>query len=1245
MTEILKNYLDGLAAKHHQPFYIERRFRTVDEWLKWSSHDWRGHSYGHEPQLNAVLNNRRVLILGEPGAGKSTVAHAAVAFAISRGWVPAFVDLRSYDGDLHATIDRAMTPEVSNAVSADSSLSRMLILDGFDEIPTNRIEAFVNDFRNLEQEPQTRVLLTSRQAFYMNRRGLFTFPPTAFYLLDLENTDVDRFIANAEVERDRFRAAAAEAQLSFELANPFALTMFLRLFKDTGTLGTSKSHAVGYVVDATLQSNPTSDPQTDIQALRMLALAMETAAKNELTEDEAREVLVKTLHHEADEAKAFLDELSRSILIRTQNGYAFQMRSYGEYLAAKELADGTELERLLEPMFLGESREPQDSWRNAVSYLVEQSTAARKYFIRDYPDWLLTSSPTLFKPVQKNQIVRRIIKRLHENQEYLLHHPLIRAFHLGRFLTPETVAELRDSLLSEDDVTVANAVLALGAYGDRDSADAAFRLGLDSTRSIYIRHSALSALQRIGSPSMIPELLNIPDWNESSVTIRIDAASALMDDQHTKMVLQALGQTDTLMSAAFDRFRDLTTPQEIMAVVDGLLEMPEEAIRGRLHAYLDPVWTKLVELWNPDWAPRIAALLDHSTDDEGINDVSDKLAKALFTLPDRGAAVGQRLLQNALGEGRALRGFPRAVPQLISLDDVLGVVALGEPNAQEMLSYLRAFGAQDVREFLFSLRPANPQAEAEHEREVSAWQRKQKAAEAKQEHWRDAALKSEDAEAVVDALARLEEGQWPALPAERVALVKKGVDRILGQLDLPHRIVWTGDNSWTMPQVLPLLLKLVDHYEIKLADDMPLAESLRASEQDTVVKYFKRYGLSDAALARLEQVASDPATPVGALAGVLEFINRAPVHRPSMLPILEAVLVQSQSDRNRRTALQTLVATDEGRGIVAKHLGTLSDDLRITAELTLIEHQHRPTIWRRLNALLSDVSQLDAGNVEFPNETPLKWLSLIRVPETWSKFTTLRRIALERGLANTVGIISQTMAAIDAIKLAGVIRQQLEVTPDDWKPMQRVRAIEHERDGKMLAAQGAPFTKVLDRLVLYSSSNRYKFWVEGPTDVPAFAALLKIIPGGGRIRVQPFGGWATVLADQWTPRNYGDGCSLFSFMFDGDRAYDWSSAGRPLRRDVAKAIAKLKAHHVEYHILNRYALENYFPRSAYEKVLGVDLASKFPLDNERPVEAQGLPGYKKDLNASIAEATTLADLKGTDLGDSLQGAIEWVEDE
>ena len=97
----------------------------------------------------------------------------------------------------------------------------------------------------------------------------------------------------------------------------------------------------------------------------MPGVALETYSRNELIEDEAFAVIQQAMRISHDEARAMLDELSASLLKRTVNGLAFQMRSYGEYLGAEEL-ENAPVERVNELAF-PEPNTPNDSWLSAVS--------------------------------------------------------------------------------------------------------------------------------------------------------------------------------------------------------------------------------------------------------------------------------------------------------------------------------------------------------------------------------------------------------------------------------------------------------------------------------------------------------------------------------------------------------------------------------------------------------------------------------------------------------------------------------------------------------------------------------------------------------------------------------------------------------------------------------------------------------------------------------------------------------------
>jgi hypothetical protein len=79
-----------------------------------------------------------------------------------------------------------------------------------------------------------------------------------------------------------------------------------------------------------------------------------------------------------------------------------------------------------------------------------------------------------------------------------------------------------------------------------------------------------------------------------------------------------------------------------------------------------------------------------------------------------------------------------------------------------------------------------------------------------------------------------------------------------------------------------LLLALVKRYELRLADDEPLAISLLAETHPTRA-YYQRFGLSDRAVAALAALLEVRETPNPGLDQILSFIGDVGLRTPSRL--------------------------------------------------------------------------------------------------------------------------------------------------------------------------------------------------------------------------------------------------------------------------------------------------------------------------------------------------------------------------
>ena len=307
------------------------------------------------------------------------------------------------------------------------------------------------------------------------------------------------------------------------------------------------------------------------------------------------------------------------------------------------------------------------------------------------------------------------------------------------------------------------------------------------------------------------------------------------------------------------------------------------------------------------------------------------------------------------------------------------------------------------------------------------------------------------------------------------------------------------------------------------------------------------------------------------------------------------------------------------------------------AEDFLVEAQHRGTIERRLRQLLDDPAALESGEVESHFNNPLAWVAKVREPAVWATLVRLRRLALQRELDRVASLLANTLAEIDMMRAAQVIDRQIPDAPTRWRPALRRQALEMTRDATIRTAQGMAFEGVLRRLENATTVNRFKIWVEGPTDCPSVEELAHRVPGAENLNivVQSLGGWGTMLSPQWTPAHLGDGCHDFIILLDGDRAYDYERPGLVMRDDARALLTRLRRDGIEVTVLDRYGLENYFPRHAFETVMKQGLGGHFPLDPRRPLSDQ-IRGHDKNINVDLARATILADLAETDLGAFLE---------
>jgi hypothetical protein len=1262
-SEELQAYQKKLSLNLTLDRHVERRFTALEDGDVPADMDlrFRGMLRDREPALSDILKHPRILILAEPGGGKSVIARA-VALQFSEGGerVPILIELKEYRGDLAAMITKAAPAALLDPdAKVDGTLiSRAYVLDGVDEIPRGRLSQLAADLEHLfEKDPNAATILTARQAFYAAHRDALSSVTTLFHILDFSDKDVAEYLHKSNVNEDAFLNAVRAADASEEIRNPFILSVMVEKYRDEGALSNRRSENLSYMIDQLIQSRKRVNRHQQHRALRMLGVALETYSRNELTEEEALGVIKQAMRVSDEEAHALLDELYASILKRTANGLAFQMRSYGEYLAAEEL-ENQPLDRVKELAFI-DLNTPNETWVNAMSYLLELNPQVRAYFVRRYPLWAISSSPAVFSDLEKAAIVKSALDRCIRDKQYLVHHPLINGRRLSSFLTDDVIKTLVPKLHDQDEIVRGSVIALLGIKEYPEVLPVALDVVKNTKLGVEIRYCAIAALVNVGGPEHVAELLEALDHEDPLHVNFLDMIGAIIDESQIDTVLPLILRENAMLSAAYYHFREFKSRAALVAMFRYFLDHPGDLNTIRAEGYVEPVFELLSRFFDAEVAELCADLLETIERLHIYPDQSGPLPKlfALMRETDSEGKVSrvflERVLRREREAGHRIYYVDQLVVSLITPDTARWLV---EQEAAAVIREIAPYSHGEIREIFRPYSGGVIDAQDVHSkayREEEAQRQETRVRHVKS--LQESLLSRTSLNDALKDLWELKQDYWPELPDGYRDWLAHEVSKALGTLELEKSIQWKENTLWE-PNILSFLMKIVDRFVLRIEPDEPLVFAITGMDEGVVARYHKRFPLSDQARTTLERLLTAPPS-TQALGELVRFVETSGIWSDEVFESLKNIVSSTENMGYLQvTAMNLLVKHNIEREFIHDIANKgASQDLRTRAFDVLIEGQDRPTIERAL-AIISD-AELQAGNARIPDMSPLAWIAKIKGDFAWDKLVDLRARALGLQLPMLVGLITEALARIDRTKAAGVIRRQADIAPESWRVAQIAQAIDQERSAKIEAAQRTPFEEVLRKLKGSTSINRLKVLSEGTSDRPVLKSLIEQIGETGDIIFDSVGGWGGLRGEP-DPNVWLLGCKEAIMVLDGDEGRRLRRRGKPLTKLAKEEKKRLSHLPIDLRILERYGIENYFTQEALEKVIGTDLSSYFPIPDyvsvvehlsksgkswtfqlrkfvakcfglAQPSPIQAL--YAKKRNAETAQHLTLDDVRNTDL--------------
>lgn len=379
--------------------HIPRRILPAN---KYNSINWLINSEDLKDPLDVIRENKRVVLLGGAGTGKSIELDyiASICSQISSGFIPISVKLNKY-------VPRSLNEVISEywsdwTVVPNNEL--LLILDGLDEVESHYkkdaikyIELFV------EQHPDIHVIVSCRRNFYQSENDFFSGTLQGFrtFLLnDLNQEDIDFYIISVlGTEKSKnFKSALQRSNLRSLMDIPFYLVRIIETYSKLGELPSNKADLFQYLISQSLQNDIqhfknamdlSREQERLMQCLETVALAMEDLGRNYITNEEFALIINEENQHLLKHCT-----LWKRIEERNDVKWQFEHNNFQEFLAASILARQG-LEQIKEFLaFPPDKNKIIPSWVNTLSFLVSLLDPEDQKFI-ELLRWLNESDPDM----------------------------------------------------------------------------------------------------------------------------------------------------------------------------------------------------------------------------------------------------------------------------------------------------------------------------------------------------------------------------------------------------------------------------------------------------------------------------------------------------------------------------------------------------------------------------------------------------------------------------------------------------------------------------------------------------------------------------------------------------------------------------------------------------------------------------------------------------------------------------------
>ena len=362
----------------------------------------------------AIQQHKRLVVLGEPGAGKSWELQN-LTYLLSEPYqalLPVYLPLRQYQGEKFW--DEFLDKDAQRV--EESRL--LLILDGLDEVLAENRAVLENYLADLVHEkPTIKIVISCRTSIYGDSLSEQGFERGKILLLNQE--EIGAYTRKILGSQESFFLEKLKKNKLQELSkNPFFLIELINSFNYSSEFPRNKKDILQDFVDNLIQrdlrkykalNNFERTPKELLESFRRVALGMEMIGKNCISRKEFEQLIPDF---------ELRDFQLRSSLVNLGSGdeqyFQFQHNNYQEFLAAVVLAEMEHPEDVISLITFPRSQNRiRPLWHNTIRFLFD-ILDERQQLYGSLFDVVLASAPALLfsleVPINSTEKATRIIK-------------------------------------------------------------------------------------------------------------------------------------------------------------------------------------------------------------------------------------------------------------------------------------------------------------------------------------------------------------------------------------------------------------------------------------------------------------------------------------------------------------------------------------------------------------------------------------------------------------------------------------------------------------------------------------------------------------------------------------------------------------------------------------------------------------------------------------------------------------------